>query len=175
MLLYGSFEDKGYRFEAHIPDSDTEPVAFEFRILIGTESKYVLLIPMNYTPTFGVDVGDTQRLESVLDQVLKILPRADQFGAEHVLALDQLDAEIGGKEEQERHHQYTLSSATQIGQFEYTASLFAERFKDFVGGRDAMDRWMETPLNALGGRSPKEALRLGMTQSVIDNILQLPR
>jgi len=175
MLSYGSFEDKGYRFEARIPDSDMEPVAFELRIFVGTESKYLLLIPMTYAPTFGVDVDDMQKLESVLDQILELLPQASQFGADQVLALDQLNAKIGGKEEQERHHRFMLSSHKQTGPFEYTSSLFSERFKDFVGGRDAMDLWMKTPLEELGGRSPEEALRLGMTESVIEAVLQLPK
>ena len=61
------------------------------------------------------------------------------------------------------------------GQFEYAAELFAERFADLVGGREVMDRWMKTPAEALGGRSPEEALRLGMTQSVIENILQFSK
>lgn len=175
MLLYGTFEDKGYRFEARIPDSDIEPVAFELRIFVDTQLKYLLLIPMMYTPTFGVDVGDIQKLEFVLDQILNLLPQASQFGADHVLALDQLNAEIGGKEEQERHRRFILSSGKKNGQFEYTSSLFSERFKDFAGGRDAMDLWMKTPLATLGGRSPEEALRLGMIESVMEAILQLPK
>ena len=55
MLLYGEFQDRGYTFEAYIPNSDAEPVAFELRILVGAHSKYVLLVPLLYTPTFGVD------------------------------------------------------------------------------------------------------------------------
>lgn len=172
MLLYGSFQEKGYTFEAHIPNSDTEPVAFELRILIGAESKYVLLVPLTYTPTFGVDAGDVQQLEAILDQILGLLPEAQDFGAKDVLVLDKLEADIGGKEERERH-QRRLNSSPEGGQFEYTVELFANRFADLLGGREAMDQWMKTTMPQFGDRTPEEALRLGMAQEVINCLFQI--
>jgi hypothetical protein len=172
MLLYGIFEEKGYKFEAHIPDSDTDPVAFELRIIVGADSKYGLLIPMTYVPTFGVDVGDIQCLESVLDQILQILPDSRSFGPDTVAALDRLETEIGGKEMREQHRSNLNSLRREHGQFEYTTKLFTAKFADLMGGHESMDRWMRTKMPQLGDRTPEEALRLGMAQEVVAYLLQ---
>ena len=122
MHLYGRFEEKGYKFEAYVPDSDMEPVAFELRILDGEETKYALLIPLTYTPTFGVDVGDSQYLEAILDQILGSLPNARDFSAKDVLALDKLEADIGGKRVREQHERGLNSASQEGGQFKYRGS-----------------------------------------------------
>jgi Protein of unknown function (DUF2384) len=172
MLLYGDFQDRGYTFEAHIPNSDAEPVAFELRVLVNAESKYVLLVPMLYTPTFGVDVGDTQKLEAILEQMLALLPEAHNFSNKEIEALDKLEAMIGGKELRERHQQPRNTSPTG-GQFEYTDELFANRFADILGGPEAMSQWMKSTVPQLGDRTPEDALRLGMADEVVTYLMQL--
>lgn len=173
MILYGTFEERGYKFEAYIPDDDAEPVAFDLRIIVGPELKYAMLLPMTYVPTFGVDVGDIQSLESTLDRCLQILPDACEFGPYVVATLDRLEADIGGKSLRERHQASSASARQGHGQFEYTAELFASKFATLMGGRKSMDRWMQTKLPAFGERTPEEALRLGMTQDVVNYLLQL--
>lgn len=172
MLLYGSFEEKGYTFEAYIPNSDMEPVAFELRILVGVEIKYALLVPLTYTPTFGVDAGDVQQLEAIFDQILGFIPEAHDFGTKEITALDKIEAHIGGQRLREHHQRWLNSPNRQTGQFEYTAGLFADRFADLLGGREAMDQWMKTTMPQFGGRTPEEALRLGMAQEVINHLLK---
>lgn len=172
MLLYGTFQENGYTFEAYIPNSDAEPIAFELRVLIGAESKYVLLVPMLYTPTFGVDAGDMQKLEAILEQILGSLPEAQDFSDKDVQALDKLEADIGGKEIRDQHQQ-RQNAAPKGGQFEYTAELFADKFADLLGGPEAMGQWMKTTVPQLGDRTPEDALRLGMAQEVVTYLLQL--
>ena len=172
MLLYGRFQEKGYTFEAYIPNSDAEPVAFGLRVLVGAESKYVLLVPMLYTPTFGVDAGDLRKLEDILEQILGSLAEAHDFSDKDVQALDQLEADIGGKEIRDRHQQRQNTSPKR-GRFEYTAELFANKFGDLIGGQEAMGQWMKTTVPQLGDRTPEDALRLGMTHEVVTYLLQL--
>lgn len=167
MLLYGIFEDKGYKFEAYIPDSDEEPVAFELRIVIDNELKCALLIPMMYVPTFGVDMGDRQLLESVLDRVLALLPESIAFSDSELLALKKLEEDIGGKVERKKHQSWLDSPNRSVGQFEYTVGLFAENFAYLLGSREAMDRWLETKVPELGDHTPEQALHLGMSEAVI--------
>ena len=172
MLLYGKFEDGGYKFEAYIPNSDAEPVAFELRIIIGAESKYVLYVPMTYVPAFGVDAGDIQFLESVLDQILNLLPESPNFGSEDVLALDKLEAQIGGGEARKQKREGFPPNIREYGQFEYTVELFAAKFAALLGGRESMGQWMKTKLPQFGDHTPEEALRLGMTQDVLEYLFQ---
>jgi hypothetical protein len=172
MLLYGTFQERGYTFEAYIPNSDAEPVAFELRVLVGTESKYVLLLPMMYTPTFGVDAGDMQKLEAILEQILGFLPEARDFSDKDVHSLDKLGVDIGGNEIRDRHQQWRNASPTG-GQIEYTTELFANKFAHLLGGREAMGQWMKTTVPQLGDRTPEDALRLGMAQDVVAYLLQL--
>ena len=96
MLLFGTFEERGYRFESYIPSLDTEPVAFELRIIVGEVTKYSLLVPMLYVPTFGVDAGDIQSLEATLDRILPLLPEIRDFGPNVILALSKLEEDVGG-------------------------------------------------------------------------------
>lgn len=172
MLLYGTFEENGYAFEAYIPSSDADPVAFELRIIVETEAKFVLFVPMTYVPTFGVDVGDIQFLESVLDRVLRLLPERHDFGADSIVALSKLEAEIGGGAARDQHLHGLSPSSREHGQFEYTTELFAARFADLVGGRESMGLWMKTKLPEFGDHTPEEALRLGMTHEVVEYLLQ---
>jgi uncharacterized protein (DUF2384 family) len=172
MLLYGEFQDRGYTFEAYIPNSDAEPVAFELRILVGAHTKYVLLVPLLYTPTFGVDAGDMQKLEATLEQILGLLPETRDFSDKDVQALEKLEVDIGGKEVRERHQQ-RRNASPKVGQFEYTAELFANKFADLLGGQQAMGRWMKTTVPQLGDRTPEDALRLGMSREVVAYLLQL--
>ncbi|RDS78938.1 hypothetical protein DWU98_20180 [Dyella monticola] len=173
MLLYGTFEERGYTFEAYIPTDDAEPVAFELRIIVGGELKHSLLVPMTYTPTFGVDAGDRQMIESILDRVLAVLPNSHEFGAKAVHALEELETEIGGKQARKQHQNWLDSPGRRCGQFEYTTDLFAAQFAELVGGREAMDKWMKTKTPQFGDRTPEEALHLGMTQAVINHLLEL--
>lgn len=173
MLLYGTFEDKGYKFDAYIPNSDAEPVAFELRVQTGDEVKRAILVPMTYTPTFGVDAGDRQYLEAILDRVLGLLPDSKNFSTKDSQALDDLEKEIGGDLVRERHAEWMNSEHRPRGQFDYTAGLFADRFADVLGGREQMDRWMKTELAQLGDRTPEEALRLGMSQEVINCLINI--
>lgn len=161
MQIYGTFSEKGYAFQAYTPTKDGEPVGFELRILIGDQVKHSLLIPMLYTPTFGVDVGDTQQLNSVVDQVLELLPLAEHFDAATTAALNVLEASIGGTALREDH------ANDSGGRFKYTEGLFAQSFASLLGGREAMDKWMETIQQDLGGRNPAEALHLGMVPEVL--------
>lgn len=167
MQLYGTFEDKGYRFEAHIPSGHGDPVAFELRILIGDAFKYTLLAPMVYVPKFGVDVCDAQMLERVTDKVLALLPPPELFGTETLVALDALEKEIGGKELRARFASAPGGAEDAGDDFDYVDDLFAARFADAFGDRRAMDAWMKTKQPKLGDRTPSEALRLGTAREVI--------
>lgn len=168
MQLYGAFEDKGYRFEAHMPSGQGDPVAFELRIFIGDERKYTLLAPMAYVPTFGVDVGDVRMLERATDKVLALLPVPEQFGPKAVAALDALEEEIGGKGLHARFASICGGAGDAGNDFDYVDGLFAARFADAFGDRKAMDAWMKTRQPKLGDRTPSEALRLGMARDVIE-------
>ncbi|MGH8190792.1 MAG: hypothetical protein ACREP2_05035 [Rhodanobacteraceae bacterium] len=174
MQLYATFEDKGYAFQAYIPENDDEPVAFEFRILIGDEQKHVLLVPIVHTPVFGVDVDDARFAESVIDRVLAILPPTGQFDATTIAALDALEMELGGKGAREDHAKWRESTKA-VGPFEHTGGLFAQRFADSLGSREAMDQWMQTRQPELGDQTPAQALHLGMFQDVLKLLLSTKR
>lgn len=171
MLLYGTFEEKGYTFEAHIPDSDLEPMAFELRILKAGLQAFVFLVPMTYQPTFGVDVGDIQFLESILDRVLKILPESGALKDKHLLALRQLEEEVGGTELRSRHTTEQGLVGGEVGAFERTTNLFIAKFAPLLGGDEAMRQWMKKKLPQFNDHTPEEALRLGMTQDVVTFLL----
>ena len=173
MILYGTFEEKGYSFEAYIPNSDDEPIAFNLRILCEGDLKYALLIPLLHTPTFGVDVSDMQHLEATLEKVLILLPDAQHFSATDVQALETFEEEIGGKWSREKIKQRQNSAVEIQGQFEYTAELFANKFSELLGGRRNMALWMSTNAPQLGDRTPEEALRLGMFQNVMRYLVQV--
>jgi hypothetical protein len=103
MDLYGTFDEKGYRFESRIPGGRGEPHAFELRILVDGQPRHTLLIPAAHPMTFGIDVEDANHLNSVVDRVLELLPAPPEFCAKTTAALDLLEAAIGGKAVRERH------------------------------------------------------------------------
>jgi hypothetical protein len=103
MSPYASFDDKGYTFQADLPASDAEPLAFRVRISVGESEKYRLFIPMVYPPRFGVDVGDIQQLEAVADEVLGLLPAPADFQPTTIQALDALETKLGGQEAKAWH------------------------------------------------------------------------
>jgi len=173
MQLYGSFEERGYKFEAYIPTDDSEPVAFELRIFLGEELKHSLLISMGYTPVFGVDSGDVAKLEWTVDQILHLLPPPDQFGPQTITALESVEVEAGGKIAREEQCRRKDRPEKDIGRFEYTGDLFASTFVSLFDSRAALDQWMRTKLPQLGDRTPAEALRLGMAPEVLKCIGQL--
>lgn len=175
MQRYGTFEERGYAFESWIPSTDSDPVGFEIRILIGAAVKYTLLVPMLYVPVMGVDIDDDAHMEAVLERVLKLLPPADQFSADTVAALDALDQELGGSALRARHAARPADSERGAGQFEYVHGLFAQQYADLVGGPEAMAKWMATPLRELDGRTPAEALRIGLAREVIAVLMAMPK
>ncbi|MBT2141313.1 hypothetical protein KK141_17335 [Dyella sp. LX-66] len=165
-------EQKGFTFEAYIPNADVEPVAFELRILERGVVKFKLLVPMTYVPTFGVDVGDIRYLESVLDRVVLVLPDAADIGTDHILALHKIENEIGGT--RLRHQPIAREGPVngKLGDFEYTAGLFVEKFAPLMGGAEVLDKWMREARPQLNGLTPEEALRLGMAQDVVEILLE---
>lgn len=167
MQRYGAFEDKGYQFEALIPDQDDERVAFELRILAGGDLKFTLLVPMAHTPVFGVDVDDGRYLESALDRILAILPPAAQFDTTTIASLDAFEVEIGGRSVRDEHAQRTDHPPHNPGPFEYTGGLFVQRVAEVLGGREAADQWMETSRPELNGLTPMHAIRVGMVPEVL--------
>ena len=174
MQLYGSFEEKGYRFEAYTPDRDEDPVAFEVRILAGGELKGSLLIQLTYVPVFGVDVDDSRHLEFVVDRMLKFLPEPDKFGEAEIRALSQLEEEVGGQRARAAQEARSRVSNPQLGDFEYTGELFVGRFAHLLGGPEAARAWMKVPLPELQNRTPEEALRLGFAPEVVKYLSELP-
>lgn len=72
--LFGTFEEKGYCFEALMPASDEERC--EFRLQVKANGGLLLDIPvaMLYRPIFGPDVGDVAALEDLTDRVVTALP-----------------------------------------------------------------------------------------------------
>lgn len=165
MQLFGSFEEKGYRFEAYSPTSRSDPAEFEFRILVGSDLKHTLYIPMSYVPVFGVDVGDRHRLDMVADRVLAVLPEPNYFCEETISALNRASAKFGAYSVSKRS---SLSSVS--ADFDYTADLFAARFADVFGSRDAIDQWMKTKEPKLNDLTPEEALRVGLAKEVLQCI-----
>jgi hypothetical protein len=167
MQLYGTFTEKGYAFQAHIPSKDGEPIGFDLRLLIDDQVKYSLLIPMLYVPSFGVDVCDGSKLEAALDKVLELLPPAEQFDATVIAALDVLEASLGGTALRKSHAIEDRVSSVGVGRFGYVEGLFAQSFASWLGGREAMDKWLGTRQQELGDRTPAEALHLGMVPDVL--------
>jgi len=167
MQLYGTFSENGYSFQAYIPTKDGEPIGFDLRILIGNQIKHSLLVPMLYAPAFGVDVGDASHLEAVVGQVLELLPPEGQFDAAAVAALDVLEASLGGTALRKDHLGEKRLDSGSVGQLGYVEGLFAHSFASLLGGREAIDKWLGTKRHELGGRTPTEALHLGMVPEVL--------
>ncbi len=72
--LYGSFEERGYKVEAYIPNSDEVPLAFVLRAYKEDELVKEMKVPMHYRPIFGVDVADVAALEEKTEELMKTLP-----------------------------------------------------------------------------------------------------
>jgi hypothetical protein len=167
MQLYGTLTEKGYAFQAYMPSKDGEPIGFDLRLLIDDQVKYSLLIPMLYVPSFGVDASDVSKLEAALDKVLELLPPAEQFDATVIAALDVLEASLGGAALRKSHAAGNRGSSGGVGRLGYVEDLFAQSFASWLGGREAMDRWLGTRQQELGDRTPAEALHLGMVSDVL--------
>jgi len=97
MHLYSHFEEKGYRIEAYIPNTDTDIDAFEIHVLIDGERKKTLYVPLVYLPVFGVDVGDMNTIEAFADAMMKALPEAQSFDESASAALDEIESNFGGQ------------------------------------------------------------------------------
>lgn len=175
MLLYGTYEERGYRLEAYIPDTDLDAIAFELKILGVSVSPLSILIPMMYRPTFGVDIGDLRHLESVLDRVLAILPELSNFKDEHLIALRQLEDDDGGAALRNRHAMAHGRASADAAGFEYTTNLFIAKFAPLLGDDNVMRKWMKRRLPEIDGHTPEEALRLGMTQEVVRHLLEFAK
>ena len=90
MELYAEFEEKGYRFQAYIPDGSAEGQAFQVKIRAGWMKKHTISIPMAWEPRFGVDAGDHAKLEAVTDAILDMLPPPAGFGKATKAEIDAL-------------------------------------------------------------------------------------
>ena len=165
MYLYGAFEEKGYRFESYVPDTDADPVEFERRILIGSTTVASFSIPMTYRPVFGVDVDDARTLEDVADAFIQALPEPAVFddGTKTQL-LDIVHRYHGGPW---RGHRTEPSASTPDSTFASTGNDFTGTIAPYFPSQEASEAWLATPLSALEGLSPEQALRRGMVPEVI--------
>lgn len=176
MHLYGTFDEKGYRFEARIPSEQGEPHAFELRILVDGQPRHTLLIPAMHPMTFGIDIEDASHLNSVVDRVLELLPPPPEFGAKAIAALDLLEAAIGGKAMRERCARKPDEVSDQTdGGIAYVGNLIARSLVVLFGGRAALDQWMKAERPEFGNRTPGEALHLGMVKEVLGLLVSAGR
>ena len=167
MKLYGGFEKNGYAIQVHMPTSDPELPAFEVRILIHGEVRKTLLVPLLYLPTLCVDTGDHQRLESILDKMMELLPATNRFNEQTICPLDELEAKIGGARLRAKRARQELGTG-EPEPFEHTGEFFADAIGDLLDSRDTTRRWMHTKLAKLDNRTPEEALHLGMAPEVLN-------
>lgn len=176
MHLYGTFDEKGYRFESRIPSERGEPHAFELRILVDGQPRHTLLIPAAHPMTFGIDVEDANHLNSVVDRLLELLPPPSEFSAKAIAALDLLEAAIGGKAMRERYARKPDEVSDRAdGEFARVGNLLARSLVALFGGRAALDAWMKAERPELGNRTPGEALHLGMVKEVLGLLASFKR
>lgn len=163
MQFYSAFEERGYRIEAYIPDSDDEPVAFEIRILIDQDVRKDLLLPITHAPVFGVDVDDLALLEAFADQLMKLLPSPVAFDTGTEAVLEELERRYGGQVE--RVSAALRQARSNEGDFAYTESLLAATFSRMLGIDATV--WLHQPAAELGNKTPLQALRSGEIREVL--------
>lgn len=73
LSLYDSFEERGYKIETYIPNSDKVAREFVVRAYKGENLVEELKIPMVHEPLFGVDVEDEGVLEEEVEKLMKRL------------------------------------------------------------------------------------------------------
>lgn len=159
MYLHSHFEEKGYRFEAYVPDSDVDPVEFELRILVDGTPKVSLSIPMTCRPVFGIDTDDLATLEMVADALLKTLPEPKEFVEATVGALLAISREHGGSEW--RSSPAASPKGDRASSFEDTQAALLETIAPLFVNAEAALLWFGTELDELGGLTPAQALRRG--------------
>jgi len=72
-VIYGSFEEKGRKFEVWMPSSGSEPQEFTVNIYKDEAIIEELHVPMDYEPRFGVDTSDVARLEERVGKYIDAL------------------------------------------------------------------------------------------------------
>jgi hypothetical protein len=166
MNLYSHFEEKGYRVEAYVPNSDADIDAFEIRILIQGEQKKVLYLPLSHLPVFGLDVGDAQELELFAAAMMEALPEASSYDVAASAALDAIEEKFSGARVRVKFAQ-RLMPDTGPGPFEWTCDAFVVTAAGVLGSREAVEKWMGIASPELGNLTPKEALHTGMAREVL--------
>jgi len=73
MILYSSFEERGYKVEAHIPENSSESLEFKISVYRGSSLVREERVQMDHEPFFGVDTEDRQRLNQETDRIMKEL------------------------------------------------------------------------------------------------------
>jgi len=164
MYLYSHFEEKGYRFEAYVPDSDVDPVEFELRILVDGSPKASFSIPMTYRPVFGIDIDDLATLEMVADAIVKALPPAEGFDETTIRALLMIAGKHGAREW--RAAPPPPPPGDRASSFDETHAAFLETITPLFASAEAAKLWLRTEREELGGLTPEQALRRGLGPEV---------
>ena len=73
LSLYGSFEERGYKVEAYIPNSSEVAREFVVRAYSGEKLVEEMKVPMVHEPVFGVDVEDKETLEHEVEKLIQKL------------------------------------------------------------------------------------------------------
>ncbi len=75
LSLYGRFEERGYKIETYIPNSNKVALEFVVRAYSGEKLIEEMKIPMHHEPIFGVDVEDEARLEEEVGKLMQKLAK----------------------------------------------------------------------------------------------------
>lgn len=72
-MLYASFSEKGYDFEAHLPKHDKGNHSWLVKIFKDKVLIKEVEIPLEYPCHWGADVSDVDNLETETDRIIKEL------------------------------------------------------------------------------------------------------
>lgn len=70
MKSYGEFDLKDYHFTALGPEGDHDPLQWEIVVTRGGLEVRRDIVPMEYAPRFGVDVGDVFARDAKVEQII---------------------------------------------------------------------------------------------------------
>ena len=79
--LFGTFEEKGYFFEAWMPASDAESCEFRLQVKANGGLLLDIPVPMAYRPIFGPDLGDVAELQAITERLVAALPPFEALDA----------------------------------------------------------------------------------------------
>jgi hypothetical protein len=76
--LYDSFKHHGYRIEAWMPASSSDPLQWTIKAVRDGTVVKEMVEPMTYPPLFGPDVADVSALEEATERFLTELSESSR-------------------------------------------------------------------------------------------------